>query len=125
MKSVHFPQANITIGATQPQYQPLIAHADENRACTVCFELTEEEKKQIAETGKLWYTQIVGSELFQPIRMSVLNPFEVGLGITGYSDKAMDSPNLSDEQLKTLTEDYEKAESEEMFKALSDQANCV
>ena len=43
---------------------------------TACFELTEEEKAEIAATGKLWYTQITFGKPFQPVRLSTQNPFE-------------------------------------------------
>jgi hypothetical protein len=38
--------------------------------------LSEEEKAEIAATGKFWHTQITFGHPFQPMRLSTQNPFE-------------------------------------------------
>lgn len=88
MKSVDFPQRNVEIAKDQPEYQTLFAHVKaigsvtgENGKmipfyeATCLFEFSEEERLQIARTGKIYYTQVIGTGSFQPISMSVLNPY--------------------------------------------------
>lgn len=80
MKSIEFPQSNVKIGEGQPQYQTLHAHVDPNdpaQTMTMCFELSKEEIAQIVLTGKIWMSQLTFGMPFQPIRMSVDNPFQL------------------------------------------------
>jgi hypothetical protein len=82
MEAIEFEEVNVHIGENQPEYETLPVHVEYDeesngffRKVTMCFELDEEEKKQVAETGKIWHTVLqVKSELFHPIRMSVLKP---------------------------------------------------
>ena len=42
---------------------------------TMCFELDEEEKKQVAETGKIWQTVLTPRHsAFHQIKMTTLKP---------------------------------------------------
>jgi hypothetical protein len=80
MKSIDFPRANLAIAKDQPQYQTLYAFKDPTNddpqgLVTFCLELDEQEKEQIAKTGKVFFTQLTFNRGFQPINMSVLNPF--------------------------------------------------
>jgi len=41
----------------------------------MCFELDENERKQVAETGQIWHTVLQHkSDNFHPIRMEVTKP---------------------------------------------------
>ena len=57
MKAIEFPEVNVRIAENQPEYETLPVHVKTNKdfgmyQVTACFELSEEEKKQIAETGQ-------------------------------------------------------------------------
>lgn len=78
MQPVEFPQQTDVLAKNQPQYTPLPVHVgsqDDSFPMTACFELSEEEKAEIAATGKLWYTQITFGHPFQPVHLSTQNPF--------------------------------------------------
>lgn len=94
MKAIEFPQQSFILAKDQPQYIPLPVHAKEEpirfkdaegnevvkdtvMELTACFQLSPEEVAQVVATGKIWYTQCVWGAAFQPIRMSVLNPFTI------------------------------------------------
>lgn len=94
MQAIEFPQQTFILAKDQPEYTPLPVHAtiedvqytDENgkvqtakdvvTELTACFKLSPEEIAQVIATGELWYTQCVYGKQFQPVRMSVLSPFE-------------------------------------------------
>lgn len=80
MKPVKFPQVNIEIAKEQDEYITLpacIIDEPEGRIIT-CFELSDEEIKEIVETKKLWHTQLSFRKPMQPISMSTQNPFKNG-----------------------------------------------
>ncbi|WP_372934960.1 hypothetical protein [Mariniphaga sediminis] len=77
MKALKFPEVNVMLAKDQPEYETLPVHVDitdKTVPATMCFELSEEEKNQVAETGQLWFTQLTFGGHFQPIRMSILKP---------------------------------------------------
>lgn len=79
MQSVDFEQRNVIIGENQPEYVPLYGHIDTEdvqRPATICLQLDIEEIRQILNNGgKLWFTQCTFGKGYNPIRMSVTNPF--------------------------------------------------
>jgi hypothetical protein len=93
MKAIEFPEANEILAKDQPEYVPLpvfIEYKDvpvlnkETRTeeirkipwtMTACFEFSDEEITELIETRRLFHTQCVFGNLFQPIVMSVQNPF--------------------------------------------------
>lgn len=54
MKAKQFKEVNAVYGENQPEYYPLPAYKSEDGTAVFCFELDEEERKKIAETGELW-----------------------------------------------------------------------
>lgn len=80
MKAIEFPEVNIRIAENQPEYETLPVCAKPNESygmsqITCCFELNEEEKKQIAETGLIWFTVLQPfSSRFHPIILDVTKP---------------------------------------------------
>lgn len=97
MLAVTFPEVNVNLAEDQPEYEtlPVYCEAREvimpNRpgdpqlaimtkivpwSMTACFELNKEEIEEIVRTGKLWYTQMLFGNNFQPIVMSTQNPFK-------------------------------------------------
>jgi hypothetical protein len=98
MKPITFPQANCELAKDQPEYETLHVYVEHKKvktfgnpvegepqnqsvqsipwAMTACFELTEDEIAEIVRTKKIWHTQLVMGNNFQPIMMTTKNPFE-------------------------------------------------
>lgn len=94
MQPVEFPQQTVVLAKDQPEYIPLPVYVlpgektikDEAGnitgteavayEMTACFQLDPEEIAEINATGKLWFTQCVFGNPFQPVRLSTRNPFE-------------------------------------------------
>lgn len=70
MKAKEFKEANVVYGENQPQYLPLPAHKTEEGQAIFCFDLDEEERKQIAETGELWVSLLTFNQPLQPILLT-------------------------------------------------------
>lgn len=81
MIAKEFEGANVRIAETQPEYQTLPAKMVEIQPgvveITICFELTDEEKEQVRNTGEIWLKFIQGrNSNFHPIGMDCLKPQE-------------------------------------------------
>jgi len=97
MLAIDFPQRNLLLAEDQPEYEtlpvfvemkeiivpnepndPQLAIMTKNVpwSMTACFQLNKEEIDQIVNTGCIWYTQMLFGQNFQPVQMSVENPFE-------------------------------------------------
>jgi len=80
MKAIEFPEVNLRIAENQPEYETLpvcVVSTGQNGSVqiTMCFELDENERKQVAETGQIWHTVLQHkSNNFHPIRMEVTKP---------------------------------------------------
>ncbi len=81
MKSINFKESNCGIGFTQEEYNGIYAHREELPdqpgaiQYTMCFELSEAEKKQVAETGCIWLKRLQPKGLgFHPIGPDLLKP---------------------------------------------------
>ena len=75
MKAIEFPEVNTRIAKNQPQYKAIPAHiAGIDGEVTMCFELSDEERKQVAETGCIWLSFLTFNRPFQPIFNSCLKP---------------------------------------------------
>lgn len=77
MKAIEFKEVNIRIAENQEEYQTLPVFADTTDPAvpvTMCFELDDEERKQVAETGHVWLTVLTFGQHFHPIAMSCLKP---------------------------------------------------
>lgn len=70
MKAKEFKEANAVYGENQPEYLPLPAHKTEEGQAIFCFELDEEERKRIAETGELWVSLLTFNQPLQPILLT-------------------------------------------------------
>lgn len=76
MKATTFPQQTHTLAKDQPKYDPLPVHFDEDLgACIARFELTEEERKDLAEGKPLWLWQYTFGRPFQPVALTTTNPW--------------------------------------------------
>ena len=84
MKAIQFTEVTHQIGKDQPEYEVLPAWVRDDkeskgffRRVTVCFELDEEERKQVAETGHVFLTTLqLQDKAYNPIMMSTLKPKE-------------------------------------------------
>ena len=77
MNPVKFKEVNIYIGRGQEEYVeiPAVINRDTpTTPITMCFELSEEEKEQIAKTGKIWLRVLTFGQSFHPISTSVVRP---------------------------------------------------
>lgn len=54
MEPKKFPQVNAVFGADQPEYKPLPALITSDGYVVMCFQLSEDEKKRVTETGEIW-----------------------------------------------------------------------
>lgn len=82
MKAIHFKQQNIIMGHDQTEYKALPAFRGTldmgSEEIIACYQLSEEEKAEVAKTGKIWLRQLVGRSLMQPQLPQVENPFPDG-----------------------------------------------
>ena len=77
-----FQEVNCVLGANQPQYLPLPVHNWKDDIfpfqyqgkMTMSFQLTDEERKRIEDTGLLWLTVLTFNEPFQPILLETIKP---------------------------------------------------
>lgn len=74
MKSVEF-EGTVKIAEHQEEYHTVHGHLGRDGdfpVITLCFELTQEEKLLILQTGKIWYQQL--STQLRPMNLSVNKP---------------------------------------------------
>lgn len=77
MNPIDFEHANITFAKDQPEYKPLPAlrlDGDEGQVIT-CWQLSDEEKAKVMETGLIWLNQWTFNKPLQPINIST-NQFD-------------------------------------------------
>lgn len=75
MKAIEFKGVNLRIAENQEEYQTLPVFVDTTDPAvpvTMCFELDDEERQQVAETGHVWLTVLTFGQHFHPIAMSCL-----------------------------------------------------
>lgn len=70
MKPVKFPEVNATFGEGQPQYEPLPVLLFPDGQAVSCWQLSEEEKARVAETGQIWLSQLTFNRPLQPVFMT-------------------------------------------------------
>lgn len=81
MKPIQFKEQNIIYAEHQDQYQSIPAHKVEGEptgAVICCWQLTEEERKQVAKTGLIWHSTMTFNSPLQPHLLSVESPFVEG-----------------------------------------------
>ena len=81
MEPKNFPQVNAIFGADQPEYKPLPALQTSDGYVVMCFQMTEAEKKRVAETGEIWISLLTGGGALQPIFVST-NPNDLFYTVT-------------------------------------------
>lgn len=77
MQSIPF-EGTVKIAEHQEEFNTVHGHFGRDTynpqmpVITICFELSEEEKKVLLETGKIWYQQC--SLQMRPMSLSVVKP---------------------------------------------------
>lgn len=71
MEPLKFPECNATFGEGQPQYKPLPALLFPDGQVITCWQLSDEEKARVAETGQIWLSQLTFNRPLQPVLMTV------------------------------------------------------
>jgi hypothetical protein len=77
MKPIKFDGVNVVFGANQPEYQPLPAERvgkPKTGQINTCWELSQDELKQIQETGKIWLSVLTFGQPLQPVLVSIDKP---------------------------------------------------
>lgn len=77
MKPIIFDGVNAVYGKDQPEYQPLPAQRRGNPhtgEILTCWELSEEEKKRVAETGRVYLSMLTFGRPLQPVLISAEVP---------------------------------------------------
>lgn len=72
MKPIEFSEQNTVYAKDQPEYTPLPVLKNEEGDVVSCWELSEEEIKQIVETKQLYIKVKTFNHPLQPIFCSVL-----------------------------------------------------
>ncbi len=76
MDTKEFPEVNLRIAEDQEEYGTLPAHVSEQGIVTCCFSPSEEELKQINETGEIWLSVMTFLEPLQPVMLTAECPLE-------------------------------------------------
>lgn len=76
MRLVEFPEADVVVGADQPEYIPLPAHRVGNHEgeLVCCWRLTWSERLRLLLSGRLWHSILTFNDPLQPQRLSVEKP---------------------------------------------------
>lgn len=71
MKPIKFPEHNVVFWENQqPLYEPLPAYRSPDGQVICCFELTDEEKQRVAETGHIWLSVLTFNYSLQPVYLT-------------------------------------------------------
>ena len=71
MKSIEFPEVTNKIAEHQEEFETVhVQYQPKQGSVNMCFEFSEEERKKIAETGKIWYKQVIGNSSMHPMLLS-------------------------------------------------------
>lgn len=76
MKPIEFEGQNAVYAKDQPEYIPLpVCKLDGKEGEVIsCWELTEEEKAEVARTGRLWLSVWTFRQALQPLLLTVERP---------------------------------------------------
>lgn len=74
MKARNFKQANVIYAKDQPEYMQLPGRVQGNTSI-FSFKLSEDEIKQVNETGTIYLKVMTFTQPLQPIGSNLLNPF--------------------------------------------------
>lgn len=72
MKPIEFNEQNCVYAKDQPEYTPLPVFKNEEGDVISCWELSDDEIKQIVESKKLWISVKTFNKPLQPIFCTVI-----------------------------------------------------
>lgn len=79
MRSIDFPQRNTVVAENQSEYLSLYAFAGQigsvpgEKGFVMCFELSDEEIKNVVEYRRVWYSQLTFGNPMNPVSFFVCN----------------------------------------------------
>jgi hypothetical protein len=71
MTPIEFEGVDTVFAKDQPQYNQLPAQRTPEGEVITCWELTEEEKQTLQETGQIWLRVHTFNQPLQPVMLSV------------------------------------------------------
>ncbi len=69
MRPIEFPEQSVVIAKDQPEYTPLPALGHKGVVIS-CWEMTDDERREFTETGKLYLGVCTWGQPLQPLMMS-------------------------------------------------------
>ena len=75
MTPIKTPETNVVFGANQQGVFPLPCHREPNGDVYTTWELTEQEKAEVASTGKIYIMVQTFNRPLQPMIATTENPF--------------------------------------------------
>ncbi len=70
--------AEVNFAANQPQYTPLPAIVTPGGEVITRWQLSDEERQRVTQTGELWLTMMTFNQPLQPVYLTGLAPRVVG-----------------------------------------------
>ena len=70
MEAVNFKESNVVFAENQDEYKPLPAYIDNFGVVVTCWKLSEEEIKNINETGRIYLETLTFNNPLQPVMLT-------------------------------------------------------
>jgi hypothetical protein len=70
MEAVKFKESNVVFAENQDEYKSLPAYIDNNGVVVTCWKLSEEEIKNINETGRIYLETLTFNNPLQPVMLT-------------------------------------------------------
>lgn len=70
MEAVNFKESNVVFAENQDEYKSLPAYIDNNGLVVTCWKLSEEEIKNINETGRIYLETLTFNNPLQPVMLT-------------------------------------------------------
>ena len=70
MEAIKFKESNIVFAENQDEYKSLPAYMDNNGVFVTCWKLSEEEIKNINETGRIYLETLTFNKPLQPVMLT-------------------------------------------------------
>jgi hypothetical protein len=68
MKAIKFPEANHEFKTEEEEFEAIpVLVVPRHGTILYCFELSEEDKAEVAKTGVIWFSQMTQGQMMQPI----------------------------------------------------------
>lgn len=70
MEAIKFKGSNVVFAENQDEYKSLPAYIDNNGVVVTCWKLSEEEIKNINETGRIYLETLTFNNPLQPVMLT-------------------------------------------------------